>query len=467
MATRIAHTRIALTCIALTCIALTCIVLAACGDGPPVEPPPAPASVELLSGDDQRAVQGLVLLDSVAVRVLDAAERPVAGQAVAFTLASGHGTADPASSTTDSQGRAVTAWTLGPDPGAQTLTAAAGDARSTVTATALDLEGELDLLFAPAAQAELDAVRADWAGRTPGPADIEVELSEDISLGETEATLRVVSHVVTGARHYGAIITPTGAEAASLPLLVYLHGGEGGVSTGEVLFAALGLGDLIADFVYVIPSYRSEPLRHGDRVWVSEGTSSHWDYDVDDVISLVDVAFETTPEAKPGAYRVLGASRGGGVALLAGIRDERVERIVTFFGPTDFLDDWVREIVREAALRTPRRLTGVAHLDSTIVQPYIVGDITRPEARLELVRRSPVLFAADIPPLQVHHGTIDFVVSVSQARSLMRAMEALGRGPPDFEAYIYESGGHDFLSLEDAFPRAVAFLSRTLAGGDG
>ena len=148
--------------------------------------------------------------------------------------------------------------------------------------------------------------------------------------------------------------------------------------------------------------------------------------------------------------------------MLTGIRDERVERIVSFFGPTDFFDEWVREIVREAALRTPRRLTGVAHLDSTIVQPYIRGDMPRSEARLELVRRSSVLFAADIPPVQVHHGTIDFVVSVSQAHSLMRAMEAIGRGPPDFEAYIYEAGGHDFLTLEDAIPRAVAFMSRAL-----
>ena len=438
---------------------LTCAALAGCGDGPPVDPPVVPASVELLSGGDQRAVQDLVLLDSVVVRVLDAGGTPVAGHAVAFTPAPGHGTADPAAATTDADGRAATAWTLGSDPGPQTLTATAGDAAATVAATALDLQSELDLLFAPPSQAELDAVLADWAGRTPGAADIAVELSEDISLGETDAKLRVVSHVVTGNRHYGAIIAPTGAEAASLPILVYLHGGEGGVSIGELQFAALGLGDLTDDFVYVVPSFRSEPLRHGDRVWVSEGISSPWDYDVDDVIALVDVAFETTPEAKPGAYRVLGGSRGGGVALLTGLRDERVDRIVSFFGPTDFFDDWVREIVREAALRTPRRLTGVAHLDSTVVQPYIVGDITRPEARLELVRRSPVLFAADLPPLQVHHGTIDLIVPVSQAESLIRAMEAIGRGPPDFEAYIYDSAGHDLLSLEEAFPRAAAFLS--------
>ncbi|MCY4572870.1 MAG: hypothetical protein OXF01_08715 [Gemmatimonadetes bacterium] len=447
---------------ALPALPLLALLLLACGDDPPTTPDPVAATIEILSGDAQRAVQDLPLEERIAVRVLDDANRPLSSAAITFTPSSG-GQADSASVATDDGGRATAIWVLGPDPGEQTLTVSSGAASARVTAESLDLEAELDLLFVPATQAEMDVVLADWAGRSAPAEDLRVELSEDFSLGGSDANLRVVSHVVSGYRHYGVIITPAGAEDESLPILVYLHGGESGVSTADAQIAALGLGeDLRESFVYVLPSYRSEPLRHGETQWVSEGTSSHWDYDVDDVIALVNVAFETTPEAKPGGYNLLGGSRGGGVALLAGIRDERVERIVSFFGPTDFFDTWVREIVREAALRTPRRLTGVAHLDSTIVQPYISGDMPRSEARLELVRRSSVLFAADIPPLQVHHGTIDFVVSVSQAESLIRAMEALGRGPPDFEAYIYESGGHDFLSLEEAIPRAVAFLSQAL-----
>ena len=44
-------------------------------------------------------------------------------------------------------------------------------------------------------------------------------------------------------------------------------------------------------------------------------------------------------------------------------------------------------------------------------------------------------------------------------------MEALGRGAPDFEAYIYEGGGHDILGLRDAIPRAVAFIARAFGTG--
>ena len=438
-------------------------VLGACGDGSgPVTPDPVPAAIEVVSGDGQRAVQGLRLREPIIVRVLGDAGQPLSGAAISFLPSAGHGQADSASVATDGTGRAAALWTLGADPGEQTLTVSAGRASARVTAGSIDLEAELDLLFAAPSETEIEAVRADWAGRSAPAEGVRIELSEGFTLGETDATLRIVSHVVSGFRHYGAIVTPDGAEDATLPLLVYLHAGDGGVSVGDLQIAALGLGDITKRFAYALPSFRSEPLRHGDRTWVSEGAPSPWDYDVDDVIALVNVAFELTPEAKPGGYHLLGGSRGGGVALLAGIRDERVERIVSFFGPTDFFDGWVREIVREAALRMPRRLPGVAHLDSTVVQPYLRGDMQRPEARLELVRRSPVLFAADLPPTQVHHGTIDFVVSVSQAESLIRAMKALGRTPPDFEAYIYEAGGHDFISLGDAIPRAVAFLSRAL-----
>ena len=336
----------------LPLLPLLTLLLAACGDDPtPPTPDPVPATIEILSGDAQRAVQGLPLEERIAVRVLDDASRPLSGAAITFTPSAG-GQADSASVATDDGGRASAIWVLGPDPGEQSLTVSSGNASARVTAESLDLEAELGLLFVPPTQAEIDAVLADWAGRSAPAEDVRVELSEDFSLGGSDANLRVVSHVVTGLRHYGAIVTPAGAEDESLPILVYLHGGENGVSVADVQIAALGLGeDLLDRFVYVLPSYRAEPLRHGDMQWVSEGTSSHWDYDVDDVIALVNVAFETTPEAKPGGYNLLGGSRGGGVALLAGIRDERVERIVSFFGPTDFFDTWVREIVREAALQ--------------------------------------------------------------------------------------------------------------------
>ncbi len=449
---------------------LACLAAASCGDstGPAVELPfdphtiPAPATVEVLAGGGQRTVQGLSLADPLVVRVLDAEGHVLPGETVTFTPAAGNGSADPASATTDSGGRAATTWTLGPDPGQQTLNVAATDAATAVTARALDLEAELDTLFVAPSDAEIAAVRTDWAGRDVSATGATVVYDEPMNLAGFRARLRVVSHTVTGVRHYGAIIVPDGAAEGSLPILAYLHGGDGGVSIGDLQIATFALGELRDSFAYVIPSFRGEPLVHGDSVWVSEGPPSLWDYDVDDALALLNVAIEITPEARPDSINLFGGSRGAGVALLAGVREARIARIVAFFGPTYFFDDWVREIVREAALRMPRELPGVAHLDSTVIQPYIRDQYSRGDARLDLVRRSSTLFAADLPAVQLHHGDIDQAVAVSQAEALIAAMEALGRGEPDFEAYIYEGAGHDFLDLRASIPRAVAFLARAL-----
>ncbi len=446
--------------------------LAACDEsvGPidPIDPPdPVPATIAVASGGDQRALPLRTLHHPVVVRVLDAQSRPLSGYGVTFSPGAGHGAADPAVVTTDAAGEAATIWTLGADPGTHTLAVAATEASHTVTATALDLEAELDSLFQPPTDPERDAVRADWAGRDISAQGVREEFSGPLDLAGSTATLRVVSHTVGGVRHYGGIIAPPGADArddGSLPILSYLHGGDGGVSIADIQVAALALGEFRDSFVYVIPSFRGEPFVHGDSVWMSEGPESPWDYDVDDALALINVAIGTTPVARPDSIHLLGGSRGAGVALLAGARDRRISRIVALFGPTWFFDDWVRGIVRDAALGSPPDLPGVAHLDSTVVQPHIRGEMSRSQGRLELVRRSSALFAADLPSVQLHHGDIDQVVAVSQAHAMMDAMTAAGRTAPDFEAFIYEGAGHNLLSLADAIPRAVEFLSRGFGG---
>ena len=396
-------------------VSLASLALAGCGDAAgPAAPPTGPAAVEIMAGAGQRSLPGRPLSELVYVRVLDVAGRPLPDATVAFTPAAGHGWVTPVLAATDPNGEAATRWILGESAGTQTLTATAATVSTTTTAEALDLEAELDVLFAPPSEAEVDAVRADWSGRDFSAAQVSVELTEEYSLAGAPATLRIVSHVVAGARHFGAIVIPIGATERSLPVLAYLHGGDSGVSVDDLQIVGYALGEASTRFAYVIPSFRGEPL-------------------------------------------------GAGVALLAGARDERIERIVAFFGPTDFFDDWVRGLVREAANGDPRELTGVAHFDSTLIRPFITGEIPVAEARLDLVRRSSVLFAADLPAVQLHHGTDDETVAVSQAEAMIHAMEGIGRGPPDFEAFIYEGGTHDFFSMIESIPRAAAFLRQVLA----
>ncbi len=420
------------------------------------------ATIRIVAGGGQRAFTERTLDLPLVVRVLDASGQSVSGVTVNFLPAPGSGRVDSSTADTDRNGEVAVEWTMGSEGGIQTLVIAADLAVTAVHVDAIDLEAELDNIFAEPTAAEIEAVRADWALRDISPVGVSVEFTQPYPLDDTPATLRVVSHQVGEARHYGAILAPDSAAPGTLPVLMYLHGGDSGVDVGDVDVIGHFLGEMRDRFVYVIPSFRSERLELDDSVWTSTGPASHWDYDVDDALSLLNVALELTPQAKSEGVSIIGASRGAGVAMLAGIRDERIENIVAFFGPTDFFDDWVRQIVREAALGRPRKLTGVAYMDSTFVQPYVRGEIAMAELRLELVRRSSVLFAEDLPAVQLHHGDSDETVAVTQAYSIMRAMEALGREPPEFEAFIYDGGGHVLFSLTGAIPRAVRFLGRAL-----
>ena len=317
---------------------------------------------------------------------------------------------------------------------------------------------DLDVLFAPPTSAELAAVSADWAARTPAAEGVIVELDTTVSVLALEARVQVVSHVVDGTvRHYGAVITPTTLTAPA-PVIVYTHGGDSGVELDQVLFTVPALGDQADDFVWIVPSFRSETLSFGSESWTSEGAASPWDRDVDDTIALLDVTFDVEPQADPTRVGVLGFSRGAGVGLLMGIRDDRIDRVVDFFGPTDFFDVYVQDVVEEALDGSLRDLPGIGALDSDFLQPLRNGQMDIPTVRLELVRRSAVLFADRLPSVQIHHGTADDVVAVSQAESLITALQAEGRTEPDFQPFLYVGGTHNPLALVGALERTRNFL---------
>lgn len=319
---------------------------------------------------------------------------------------------------------------------------------------------DLDRLFAVPSQSEIAGVRSEWAVRDVSPAGYRVETSASFLLGSTTGRVRVVSHVVGGFRHYGAIAVPDNATPGSLPVLVYCHGGDGGVNVDELLLLTLLLGDAADNYVYVVPSFRSETLAFAGQSFRSEGDPSPWDRDVDDALALIGVTLENEAAADPDRVAVVGFSRGAGVALLMGARDPRIDAVVEFFGPTDFFDPWVQDLAAEALRGNPRDLPGLAWLDERFLQPLRRGETPLDAVRKELLRRSAVLFASSFPAVQVHHGTADSVVAFSQAESLDRAMRSLSRSAPDYEYYAYPGGGHNPLGLPESAARAASFLAR-------
>jgi VCBS repeat-containing protein len=94
------------------------------------------ARVTIVSGNNQQAAPGTQLRDELVVEVLDENNNPIVGRAVAWVVGTGGGSANPETSNTNGQGRASTRWTLGPNPGPNTLSAVvSGVGRADFTAT--------------------------------------------------------------------------------------------------------------------------------------------------------------------------------------------------------------------------------------------------------------------------------------------------------------------------------------------
>jgi dipeptidyl aminopeptidase/acylaminoacyl peptidase len=210
--------------------------------------------------------------------------------------------------------------------------------------------------------------------------------------------------------------------------------------------------------VWVIPSFRSEPLTFAGQTWRSEGEPSPWDRDVDDTLGLIAAAAQLFPATDESCIGAIGVSRGAGVALLLSARDPRLRATVAFFGPTDFFGPFVREVAEEALRGQIRSLPGLTYLNERWLQPLRRGQITYEDARRALLTRSAAWFVDRIGPVQLHHGTADDVVPVSQAHAFIAAMTRIGRAAPDFEAYIYQGGGHNPLSMPGSPERTGQFI---------
>ena len=82
-----------------------------------------PQALTKLSGHDQQGAAGAALTEPFVVEVKDQKGQPLEGAQVTFAVTAGGGTVSVTTATTDANGRAATALTLGRDPGRNTVVA--------------------------------------------------------------------------------------------------------------------------------------------------------------------------------------------------------------------------------------------------------------------------------------------------------------------------------------------------------
>lgn len=328
---------------------------------------------------------------------------------------------------------------------------------------------DLSTLFAPPTPAEVQAVHQDWASRTDVVTDFRVE-AQYVDAG-SGARFEIVSHVVDGFRHYGAIRYPERyLPGGKYPVLVTCHGGTSGVSVEEASNLLVHFpGQCVAEqFFLVIPSYRGELLNtSGVGAFQSEGSLSWADRDVDDTRALLSASLDHQADMDRARVSAWGISRGAAVALLLSIRDDRIRRVIDMFGFTDMslptMVGWVDAIINQGA---PATGLGALLVDA-VVAPYLAGTLTLAEARLAWLRRSPSYFVSALPPLQAHHGLQDNSVDVTHTQALLDALASYGVPPSEAQGFYYPTGQHGLNSMPGHGPIVEPFLCAVNAGPVG
>ena len=141
-----------------------------------------PASaIALVAGTSQRALAGKALPQAVVVRATNKRGAAASGKRVTFRVPDGQGSVDPATAVTDADGRARTAWTLGADPGRQTLFASVENVDS-----ALPIVAEADPVAANTRVTPLVEHLTGKAGE---------QLPDSVAIRVTDSTGRVLPDV--------------------------------------------------------------------------------------------------------------------------------------------------------------------------------------------------------------------------------------------------------------------------------
>lgn len=167
---------------------------------------------------------------------------------------------------------------------------------------------DLDRLFAPPTEVEIQAVQSEWDARRRArayePGAVRTEYQGDL-FGDGSRIV-ILSHTTGGApfTHYGAVRIPPGeAPAGGWPVVVYNHGGSSGFDLIDTMdrFVVGSFQEVGSQSVVVVPTFRSEPMLNtplGDLL--SGGEQSPWDRDVDDALALLNATLQTFPDLTDG-----------------------------------------------------------------------------------------------------------------------------------------------------------------------
>lgn len=295
-------------CLTVLSGAVASIAALSCGGDNLVLPSEGTAArITIVSGNPQNGTVGAALADSLVVRVLDQAGRPVPSQTVSWSVVAGGGSVAPVSATTDQDGRTAASWTLGSGAGTQQVRA---------KPTGNGAPDTLQALFAATAGASSAADLAKLAGDNQTAVAGSV-LPDSLVVRVTDASSNPVAGVqvawtLSGGGAVSSAATPTGADgrAAVQRTLGATAGsqtttaGAGGLQGSPVVFtstATVGLaGSLVITQQPSSSASSGAAFPRQPKVQIQDANGNP--------VSLAGIAVQAAFASNPGAGNLLGNS---------------------------------------------------------------------------------------------------------------------------------------------------------------
>lgn len=282
---------------------------------------------------------------------------------------------------------------------------------------------DLDELYKSTDSIELSGIKESWQASDLS-ADSFYVAWESFANGGRK--LLIVEHFTKGAKHFGAIIFPSGYdERKPYPLLVWANGlDQNDPSVYLEHNVVQRLRNELPDYFIIVPSYRGQALVHHKKRYCSDGFfGDAFDGATEDALRLLALAKREYKGIDENRIVACGVSRGGTVALLIGIRDTSINNVISIAGPTDFFS------------KTVYHRFGFQYKYQFLSQTRSMDEI-----RAKMLKSSPVYFIEDYPnSVLIVHGKNDRTVALSNATKVIDKLDYRA----NFSSIITE-GGHAF-----------------------
>lgn len=286
----------------------------------------------------------------------------------------------------------------------------------------------LEELMKEPSQEELDEILLEWKKEDFSPKNVKIVYQEKMFNGDS---IKVISHLVNGSKHYGAIHIPKNLDIAKAPILLELEGGGTGLDISRLRpFTHGKCREQRNKFISILPSYRGCIVRGKNFCFRSEGyCGDAWIGPAEDAVAFLEAVKYLYKKPKNTRVLANGVSRGATVALIIGSLTDKLDYIIATSTHTKFLDKYVIQNERVGQSYAPAF--------------YTPADSPK-EIRKRIIASSPYYFAKNLPAFELHQGAKDDLTTVWHANILKKRLEEISKDNNTYKLFIYEDKGHGY-----------------------